>query len=461
MAEHRILWLPGDGVGPEISTAARLVLEAVELDAEYINGDIGWHFWCTEGDALPARTIEQFRDIGVAFFGAITSKGKAAYDELAPELKGKGLKYVSPIVRMRQVFNLYKCIRPCRSFPGNPLNYLDNIDLVVFRENTQGLYAGIEFDGAAQDELTKEFIRLIKSHPKGAAYNNVDPATITASVRLFDAASCNRIIRAGFEWAKKHGKSKVTVVEKPNVVRKTSGQMVAEAEKVAADFPDIYLEHTNIDAQCMWLIKNPLDYGVLVSSNMFGDILSDLCAQLVGGLGFAYSGNIGDEYAVFEPTAGSAPKYEGQWRMNPIAAILAAKFMLEHIGEMEKADAIEKAVARVIAQRQVMTYDMQRSIKPSPILQKLRSFARNVPEGDIGAYREALATLDNILSEVEQDWNEDLKKPAKTIDMTVAILQALDELGYADKAKIRSLDIESSFKEQIALNSTLRYLENL
>ncbi len=355
MPKYRIAIMPGDGIGKDVMDAAQIVLDKINLDAEYIPADIGWEFWRTEGDPLPQRTIETLKTCDCALFAAITSKPKdEAEAELIPELQGRGLTYRSPIVRLRQMFDLYVNLRPCKAFQGNPLNYRDDIDLVVFRENTQGLYAGVEFY-----PLPDEVRAVMKAHnPRMAAFDDVPGADIALSTRIFTREGCRRILRAAFEYAKEHGYPTVTVVEKPNVIRETSGLMVREARKMAAEYPGIELWETNVDAMAMWLVKNPQDYGVLVSSNMFGDIISDLAAQLVGGLGFASSGNIGDNFAVFEPTHGSAPKYAGQYKVNPTAMLLAVKLMLGWLGEKETAAALERAIADVIAEEKVRTYDM-------------------------------------------------------------------------------------------------------
>ncbi|HHS50644.1 MAG TPA: isocitrate/isopropylmalate dehydrogenase family protein [candidate division Zixibacteria bacterium] len=354
----KIAVLPGDGVGNEVMEAALIVLDQLDLDVEYEWGDIGWEFWKTEGDALPARTVELLKRTDACLFGAITSMPKEECEEvLIPELKGQGLVYRSPIVRLRQMFDLYVNYRPCKAFKNNPLIYREGIDLHVFRENTEGLYAGIEFHPLA-DDLRAKMLEFNKNMGK---FDGVPGEDIAMSCRVFSRKGCERIVRAGFELARDKGYKTVTVVEKPNVVRETSGMMIREARKVAKEFPGIELWETNIDAMCMWLIKNPLDYGVLVTSNMFGDIVSDLCAQLVGGLGFAASASRGDSYALFEPTHGSAPKYYGQYKVNPIAMILSAKLMLEYIGEGKKADAVEQAVADVVAEGKVRTYDMRGS----------------------------------------------------------------------------------------------------
>ena len=356
MAKYKIAWLPGDGVGNEVMEAARIVLDKVGLDAEYIHGDIGWEFWKSEANPLPDRTIELLRNTDCALFGAITSKPKEeAEKELAPEHQGQGKIYSSPIVGMRQLLNLHTNMRPCTAFSGNPLNFRDDIDQVVFRENTEGLYVGIEWHPVPEDLKGA----LASHHPKMARFMDTPGDDLAISTRIFTRKGCQTILRSAFEYAKKTGRQNVTVVEKPNVIRETSGLMVREARKMQAeDYPDIELWETNVDAMAMWMVKNPQNYSVLVSSNMFGDIISDLAAQLVGGLGFASAANLGDNYGVFEPTHGSAPKYYGQYKVNPIAMILAARLMVEWLGEKEMAEKILKAVAEVIAEGKVRTYDM-------------------------------------------------------------------------------------------------------
>jgi 3-isopropylmalate dehydrogenase len=354
MAKYRISWLPGDGVGSEVLEAARIVLDKVDLDAEYIHGDVGWEFWRTEGNPLPERTISLLKSTNACMFGAITSKPKdEAAAELSPKLQGKGLSYSSPIVALRQLFNLHTNLRPCKAYPGNSLNLRDDIDLVVFRENTEGLYCGVEFH-----PIPEQVREALNTHPKMRRFNNTANEDIAISVRLFTRAACQAIARDAFEYAKKHGYTSVTVVEKPNVIRETSGLMIREAHRIARDYPEITLGKANIDAMCMWLVKNPQNYSILVATNLFGDIISDLAAQLVGGLGFASAGNIGDNFALFEPTHGSAPKYAGQYKVNPIATIRAAKMMLDYLAEKEKAQQVEHAIESVIAEGRVRTYDM-------------------------------------------------------------------------------------------------------
>jgi 3-isopropylmalate dehydrogenase len=355
MPKYRIAWLPGDGIGVEVLEAAGLVLDRLALDAEYVPGDIGWEFWRTEGDALPARTVDLLETVDAAMFGAITSKpAREAEAELVPALQGRGLTYRSPIVRMRQRFDLYNCLRPCKAYPGNPLNYREGIDLVVFRENTEDLYAGVEFSPVPRD-LADTLGRLSKPF---APFASLAPDAYAVSCKVNTRAGSERIARAAFEYARRNGRKKVTVVHKANVVRATDGLFLEAAKTVAHEYPEIAFDDANVDAMTMWLLKNPFNYDVLVAPNLYGDIISDLCAQMVGGLGFGCSGNIGERLGVFEPSHGSAPKHAGQRKVNPIATILAARMMLEWLSERDRAAALEEAVAEVIREGRVRTYDM-------------------------------------------------------------------------------------------------------
>ena len=354
MAQYKVAWLPGDGVGRDVMEAARLVLRAMKFDAEYVPGDIGWEFWCHEGNALPDRTLGMLRRTDCCLFGAITSKPKQEADrELDPSLRGKGFVYFSPIVRLRQEFNLHTNMRPCKAYPGNPLNFKDGIDIVVFRENTEGMYGGVEFH-----PLPQEVFDALCLHPKMKRFGEHGLDNLALSTRIMSRQACRNIVTRAFEYARKFGRKSVTVCDKPNVLRETGGLMIRTAREVAKDYPDIPLWETNIDAQCMWLVRRPLDCDILVAENMFGDIVSDLAAGLVGGLGFASAANIGDDYAVFEPTHGSAPKYAGQHKVNPMAMLLTCKLMLDWLGETDQATRLEGAVARVIAQGKVRTYDL-------------------------------------------------------------------------------------------------------
>jgi 3-isopropylmalate dehydrogenase len=360
--------MPGDGIGAVVLPESVRVLDAVGFEADYVHADIGWECWREQGNPLPQATLDLLAEHKLGLFGAITSKPKAeAESELTESLRGKGHAYFSPIVGMRQHFGLDICIRPCRSFPGNPLNFVrrdgkggveePEVDAVIFRQNTEGLYAGVEWS-----DPPAQVLEALKTHPKFGRFAEVPPAELAISLRVFTRRACERILTAAFEYARKHGYESVTVCEKPNVLRETSGMMETVAREVQARYDDIWLRSTNIDAQMMWLTKNPEDYGVLVAGNLFGDIVSDAFAGLVGGLGFACSGNIGDEVAVFEPTHGSAPKYAEFPRsiVNPMAMILSAAMMLDHVGEMEKAQAIRDAVATVVREGRWRSYDMMK-----------------------------------------------------------------------------------------------------
>ncbi|MCK4717059.1 MAG: isocitrate/isopropylmalate dehydrogenase family protein [Thermoplasmata archaeon] len=372
MAKYKIVKMPGDGIGKIVLPEALRVLEAAGFEAEYVHGDIGWEFWVKEGNALPQRTIDLLAEHKIGLFGAITSKPKdTAAKELAPELQDKGYVYYSPIVGMRQKFDLDLCIRPCRSFIGNPLNFIrrtgdgfeePEVNTVIFRQNTEGLYAGVEWTNPP-DNVRK----AMETHPKMAKFNDTPSEDLAVSTRIFTRKACHRIVYEAFEHAKKFGYQNVTICEKPNVIRETSGMMREEAKKLHPNYPGIDLWHTNIDAQMMWLTKNPENYGVIVAGNMFGDIVSDGFAGLVGGLGFACSANIGKDVAVFEPTHGSAPKYTdlNPSIVNPIAMILSSCMMLDHIGETDTATRIRDAVATVIKEGRVRAYDMMR-IKGGP-----------------------------------------------------------------------------------------------
>lgn len=235
MGKYKIAWLPGDGIGIEVLQAARVVLDQLDFDAEYLHGDIGWEFWQKEGDPFPERTIDLLRNVDAALFGAITSKPiKAAEAELVPALRGQGLVYRSPIVRMRQLFDLYNCFRPCKAYPGNSLNYKEGIDLVVFRENTEDLYSGVEF-APVPVELSSLLARLSK--PFGA-FQQLAPDHFAISCKINTRHSSERIVRAAFEYARKHHRRKVTVIHKANVVRATDGLFLETARAVAREYPE-------------------------------------------------------------------------------------------------------------------------------------------------------------------------------------------------------------------------------
>lgn len=377
MVKRTIVAMPGDGIGKAVLDECIRVLDAAGFHANYVQGDIGWEFWCKEGNPLPDRTLKLLEEHKIGLFGAITSKPKdKAAAELAPELQGKGIQYYSPIVGMRQHFDLDICMRPCRTMKGNPLNFVrrgkegkieePEVDVMIFRQNTEGLYGGVEWTNP-----NDQVYNALMTHKKFVDNFAWCPREeLAVSTRIFTRKYTSRIVRAAFEYAKKRGFEKITVCEKPNVIRETSGMMLKIAQEMSKkDYPNIWVEDVNIDAMMMWLTKNPENYNVIVAGNMFGDIVSDGFAGLIGGLGFATSAQFNPEngIAVFEPTHGSAPKYADYATsiVNPIAMILSAVMMLEHIGEDKIAQRIRKATADVIAEGKVRAYDMLK-LKGSP-----------------------------------------------------------------------------------------------
>ncbi len=370
MTKRTIVKMPGDGIGKVVLEETLRVLDSAGFEADYVEGDIGWEFWCKEGNPLPQRTLDLIEEHKIALFGAITSKPKdEAFEELSPELKEKGLVYSSPIVGLRQHFGLDICLRPCRTFTGNPLNFIrrgagdtidePEVDVAIFRQNTEGLYGGVEWS-----DPPPHVYDALMTHPKFRQnFGDSPKEEISVSTRIFTKNATERILRAAFEHAKKYSYKSVTVCEKPNVIRETSGMMYKMAQQIQkVDFLEIELWNTNIDAQMMWLTKNPENYGVIVAGNMFGDIVSDGFAGLIGGLGFACSAQYNPEtgVGVFEPTHGSAPKYADYSVsiVNPIAMVESACMMLDFIDEQEIASKLRKAVAEVVAEGKVRTYDM-------------------------------------------------------------------------------------------------------
>jgi isocitrate dehydrogenase (NAD+) len=382
MAKRTIVVLPGDGIGKVVLEETIRVLDAAGFEADYVEGDIGWEFWKTEGNPLPQRTLDLLEKHKIGLFGAITSKPKdAAFAALSPELQKKGLVYSSPIVGLRQHFGLDICMRPCRSYKGNPLNFIKRgvgdeiiepmVDVVIFRQNTEGLYGGVEWSNPPE-----KVYEALMTHPKFVKnFSKVPKDELSVSTRIFTKNATERILRAAFEHAKKYGYKSVTVCEKPNVIRETSGMMYKMAQEIQkTDYPEIELWNTNIDAQMMWLTKNPENYGVIVAGNMFGDIVSDGFAGLIGGLGFACSAqfNPGSGIGVFEPTHGSAPKYADYdvSIVNPIAMVESACMMLDFINENDIAAKLRKAITEVIAEGKVRTYDMAKMPGKADVIEK-------------------------------------------------------------------------------------------
>ena len=382
MSKRTIVSMPGDGIGKVVLNEAIRVLDAAGFEADYVEGDIGWEFWRSEGNPLPQRTLDLIAEHKIGLFGAITSKPKdEAFNALSPELQEKGLVYASPIVGLRQHFGLDICLRPCKTYKGNPLNFIrrgpndsiqePEVDVVIFRQNTEGLYGGVEWSNPP-----KQVYDALMTHPKFRQnFGDAPVEEVSVSTRIFTKKCTERILRAAFEHAKKYGYTSVTVCEKPNVIRETSGMMYKMAQEIQkADFPEIELWNTNIDAQMMWLTKNPENYGVIVAGNMFGDIVSDGFAGLIGGLGFACSAQYNPEtgIGVFEPTHGSAPKYADYpvSIVNPIAMVESSCMMLDFIDEQEIAKKIRKAVSDVVLEGKVKTYDMAKMTGKADVVDK-------------------------------------------------------------------------------------------
>ena len=382
MEKHNIVCLPGDGIGKVVLEESVRVLDAAGFEADYVEGDIGWEFWCTEGNPLPQRTLDLIAEHKIGLFGAITSKPKdEAFEELAPELQEKRLVYSSPIVGLRQHFGLDICLRPCRTYRGNPLNFIrrgpngtieePKVDVAIFRQNTEGLYGGVEWSNPPS-----QVYDALMTHPKFSQnFGDAPVEEVSVSTRIFTKKYTERIVRAAFEHAKKYNYKSVTVCEKPNVIRETSGMMYKMAQQIqTADFPGIELWNTNIDAQMMWLTKNPENYGVIVAGNMFGDIVSDGFAGLIGGLGFACSAQYNPEtgIGVFEPTHGSAPKYADYpvSIVNPIAMVESACMMLDFVDEQNIAGNIRKAIAEVVVEGKVQSYDMAKMSGKADVVEK-------------------------------------------------------------------------------------------
>jgi isocitrate dehydrogenase (NAD+) len=394
--QRTIVTMPGDGIGRVVLEEAIRVLDAAGFRADYAEGDIGWEFWCREGNPLPQRTIDLLEKHKIGLFGAITSKPKdATFSELDSALQEKGLVYSSPIVSLRQHFGLDICLRPCRSYAGNPLNFIRRgpdgeieepfVDVAIFRQNTEGLYGGVEWTNPPL-----QVYEALMTHPRFSKNFGWCPREdLSVSTRIFTRKMTRRILLAAFNHAVKYGYLSVTVCEKPNVIRETSGMMYKMAQEIQQnEFPQIELWNTNIDAQMMWLTKNPEIYGVIVAGNMFGDIVSDAFAGLIGGLGFACSAQVNPDsgVAVFEPTHGSAPKYAAYpiSIVNPIAMIESACMMLDFLEETAVSGRIRKAVAQVIEEGKVRTYDMMKLTGSPDVLKSGAASTREMADAIIG-----------------------------------------------------------------------------
>lgn len=333
---HKVTFIPGDGVGPELSEATGRVLEATGVDFAWDIQYAGAGVVAEHGTPLPAHVLDSIRTNKVAIKGPITTP------------VGTGFRSVN--VELRKQLDLFACLRPCKSYPGVRSRYSD-VDLVIFRENHEDLYAGIEF------EMGSEAALGLIDYIKGISGREIR-ADSGISIKPISVFGTTRIVRAAFEYARANGRNKVTAVHKSNIMKFSDGLFLQTARDVATRYPDIEFNDRIVDNMTMQLVAYPLDYDVLVLPNLYGDIISDLCAGLVGGLGVAPGANLGEGMAVFEPTHGSAPKYTGQNRMNPIAQMLSGVLMLRHLGETQAADRVENAIAAVIAEGTSVTRDM-------------------------------------------------------------------------------------------------------
>ena len=334
---HRVTLIPGDGTGPELTEATRRALEATGVDFDWDVRQAGVDVMEEAGTPLPEETLASVQRNGVALKGPITTP------------IGTGFRSVN--VALRHELELYACLRPCKSYPGVRSRYED-VDVVIVRENTEDLYAGIEYEAASEDA-----VRVIEM------LNTLQPKQISPgsgiSVKSMSHAASERIIRFAFEYARANGRRQVAGVTKANIMKFTDGLFLSVFREVAAGYPDIEPREVLVDALTMQLVQRPEEFDVLVLPNLYGDIISDLTAGLVGGLGVAPGANIGTDAAVFEATHGSAPKYKGQNKVNPTAMILSGMLMLEHLGERDAARRLETAVAAVIAEGDRVTYDLK------------------------------------------------------------------------------------------------------
>lgn len=334
---YTVTLIPGDGVGPEITEATKRVLEATGVPFNWDIGYIGSSAQEKLGELLPDSVIESIRKNKVALKGPVTTP------------VGSGFRSVN--VALRKKLELYACLRPCKTYPGVPSLYKD-IDIVVVRENIEDLYSGIEFErGTAESAKIIELIR----QTRGAVIGH----DAGLSIKVISETHTRNIVEFAFKYARTHHRRKVTAVHKANIMKASDGLFLSVAREVAKEHPDIEFEDRIVDNMNMQLVQKPQQYDVVVTPNLYGDLLSDLCAGLVGGLGVAPGANLGNDIAVFEPTHGSAPKYTGLNKVNPMAQMLSGVMMLRHLGENEKADNLEKAIAEVISEGKYVTYDLK------------------------------------------------------------------------------------------------------
>ncbi|MDP2719078.1 MAG: isocitrate/isopropylmalate dehydrogenase family protein [Dehalococcoidia bacterium] len=334
---YEVTLIPGDGVGPEIAEATVKVLEATGVKFNWDRKDAGAKAQEMFGSTLPAQTLESIKRNKVALKGPVTTP------------VGSGFRSVN--VALRQELDLYACLRPCKTYTGAP-TYFNNLDIVVVRENTEDLYAGIEFKCGSP-----EAGRLIKL-TKDTLNKTVRPDS-AISLKVISETGSKRIVEFAFNYARQNGRKKVSAIHKANIMKYSDGLFLEAARGVAKEYPDIEFEDVLVDTLCMRLVRWPQQFDVIVLPNLYGDIISDLCAGLIGGLGLAPGANIGKDTAVFEATHGSAPKYAGKNRVNPFSLMLSAVMMLKHLGEREAASRVEEAISQVVFEGKDVTYDLK------------------------------------------------------------------------------------------------------
>jgi len=335
--QHKVTFIPGDGIGPEVAEAARRVLEATGVKFQWDTVIIGGQAQDKFGTPLPDQALQSIRKNKVAIKGPVTTP------------IGTGFRSVN--VALRQTLDLYACLRPYKVYPGIKTPF-KGVDIVVVRENTEDLYAGIEF--ARGDSGTKQLLALV--HDTTGREIREDSAV---SLKVISQTASRRIVKFAFEYARQNGRKKVTAIHKANILKFSDGLFLDTAREVAKEYNDIEFGDMLVDATCMELVRKPHMFDVLVLPNLYGDIISDLCAGLVGSMGVAPGANIGDEAAIFEPTHGSAPKYAGQNKANPVATMLSGVMMLRYLGEKDSADKLESAIAEIIAEGKNVTYDLK------------------------------------------------------------------------------------------------------
>ncbi len=334
---YEVTLIPGDGIGPEIIRATKKVLAATGVGFDWDEQIIGQKAQDKFGTPLPDEILESIKKNKVALKGPVTTP------------IGTGFRSVN--VALRQSLDLYACLRPCKTYPGAPTPF-KNVDIVIVRENTEDLYSGIEFARGSKE--ADKLARLIRESLKAKIREDSG-----FSIKVISETASRRIVKFAFEYARANKRKKVTAAHKANILKFSDGVFLNTAREVAREYPDIYFEDVVIDALCMRLARNPQQYDVIVLPNLYGDIVSDLCAGLIGGLGLAPGANLSDNIAVFEPTHGSAPKYAGLSKVNPMAMILSSAMMLRHLGETRAANNLEKAVSDVIAEGKSVTYDLK------------------------------------------------------------------------------------------------------